>query len=162
MSKIISNSIMKKQLEKIADTPGGEIPKLPDFILKDFIEWDGCILIGAGNESINMNTHFTPNEHFNDRTELEAFYNHVHVNDYFPEVEACPGNSLKLALKMVEMWEEKLKARFPQIQFHLIVSCDEFGAIMRFYKCRIEEGSWINIDNIEGYTENGVLLKEIG
>lgn len=108
-----------------------------------------------------MEAHFKPNEHFQDRTEFEAFCNHIHINDYFPEVGECPEKSLKLALKILKIWEEKLKVQFPDMKFHLIVSYDEFGAAIRFHKYRIEEGSWINIDNIEGYLENGVLIKEI-
>ena len=162
MNKIISNSIMKKQLEKIEDKPEVEISKMPDFLLSDFVEWDGCILLGGVNESNKMGNHFIPNEHFRDRTEFEAFCNHIHVDDYFSEVEECPIKSLKLALKIVEIWEAKLKVQFPRIKFHLIVSNDEFSTAIRFHKYRVEEGSWLNIDNMEGYLENGVLLKEMG
>ena len=87
--------------------------------------------------------------------------NHVYINDYFSEVEECSEKSLRLALQIVEIWEQKLKVRFPDMKFHIVVSYDEFGAAIRFYKYRTEEGSWINIDNIESYLENGVLVKEI-
>jgi len=153
--------MMKKQLKKIADMSEVDISKIPELFLQDFVEWDSCILLSGVNASDIKEAHFKPNEHFRDRTEFEAFCNHIYINDYFSEIEECPEKSLKVALEIVEIWEQKLKARFPDTKFHLIVSCDEFGAAIRLYKYRIEEGSWINIDNIEGYLENGLLVKEI-
>lgn len=152
---------MKKQLEKIADIPKVEISKIPKIFLKDFVEWDSCVLLRGVNTSGFMEVHFKPTENFRDRTEFEAFCNHVYINDYFPEGEECSEKSLKLALQIATIWEKKLKVRFPDIKFHIIISYDEFGAAIRLYKYRMEEGPWINIDNIEGYLENGVLVKEI-
>lgn len=149
---------MKTQLEGIVNISKVEITKV---LMPEFIEWDGCILLVASNDIGSLGTYFKPNQYFCDRTGYEAYNNHIHVNDYFPEAEESQDLSLKIALQILDIWEQKLKEHFSNFKFHLILSHDEFDSVVRFYKYRPEEGSWINVDNIEGYTEGGILLREI-
>lgn len=161
MSKILTNDMMKKQLEEIANIPEVEVSEVSELLSPEFIEWDGCILLGEVNDISILNTHFEPNDYYCDRTAYESFANHIHVNDYFPEVPECSLQSLKLALMILDMWESKLKKKFSDTRFHFILSHDELGSVLRFHKYRSEEGTWLNVDNIDGYTEEGILFKEI-
>ncbi|MBP2635483.1 MAG: hypothetical protein H6Q72_1390 [Firmicutes bacterium] len=163
MSKTFSNEIMRRQLKEVENTLHSEIStvKVQKLLSSEFIEWDGCVLLEAVNDENALDTHFKPNEYYPDRTEYEAFCNHIHISDYLPESEECPLQSLVLALKILEVWESKLMNSFPGLKFHLILSHDEFGSVLRFHKFRQEEGLWINVDNINGYTEQGIMLKEI-
>jgi hypothetical protein len=154
---------MRKQLKEIVNIPHMEISneKLQKLLSSEVVEWDGCILLEVVNDLNGLGTHFEPNEYYQDRTGYEAFCNHIHLNDYFPEIEECPLQSLILALRILETWKSKLRRNFPSMKFHLILSHDEYGSVLRFHKYRPEEGAWLNVDNINGYTEEGILLKEI-
>lgn len=153
---------MSKYQEEVVNVPPVAISneKIQKFLSSKFVEWDGCILLQAVNDTSGLGTKFIPNKYYQDRTEYEAFCNHIHVNDLFPELEDFPQQSLKLALRIMEVWEGKLKNDFPSMSFHIVLSHDEFGSVLRFYKYRQEEGSWLNTDNINNYTE-GILLKVI-
>lgn len=163
MSKTVTNDIMRTQLQEIGNISHTVITneKVQKLLSSEFFEWDGCILLGAVNDKNELDTRFKPNKYYKDRTGYEAFCNHIHVSDYFPELEECPLQSLILALRILEVWEVKLMRSFPGIKFHLILSHDEFGSVLRFHKYRHEEGAWLNIDNIDGYTEQGIMLKVI-
>lgn len=153
---------MRTQLQAIENIPKMEInkDKIQQLLSPEFMEWDGCILVRTENDLSDRGTQFTPNEYYQDRTGYEAFCNHIHLIDYFPEFEENPLQSLKLALKILEVWEIKLKKEFPKMKFHIILSHDEYGSVLRFHKYRSEEGTWLNVNNIKGYLE-GVMLKEV-
>ena len=154
---------MRAQLQEIGNISYTEISneKVQKLLSSEFIEWDGCILLEAVNDKNNLDTCFKPNKYYQDRTGYEAFCNHIHMSDYSPEIEECPPKSLILALKILEVWEVKLMKSFPGIKFHLILSHDEFGSVLRFHKYRLAEGPWLNVDNINGYTEQGIMLKVV-
>ncbi len=127
-----------------------------------FIEWDGCVLLRYGNKLEELPEKFAPNSMIIDRTQFEAVTNHIHLSDVFEEIDGDSCQTLKIALGLAEIWGNKLSVEFPTEKFHLVISHDEFGSVIRFYKIRNDEVSWLNIVNLDDFKEEALLVKEIG
>ena len=151
----------------IEEIKNGDIDyQLPNINILDkfppqVIEWDGCILLQLGSNLDDLPEKFESNNVFCDKTQFEATNNHVHLSDILPELDDNPKQSLRIALELIEIWENKLKTEFPKEKFHLIISHDEFGSTVRFYKIRPSDIPWININSIDNYKEEAILVKEI-
>lgn len=161
---MIMNKKMEELLEEIKN--GNNDYQLPTINMLDkfcpqIIEWDGCILLQLGSNLDDLPEKFEPNNVFCDRTQFEATHNHIHLSDILPELDDNPKRSLKIALELIEIWEHKLKTGFSKEKFHLVISHDEFGSIVRFYKIRPSDIPWININSIDNYKEEAILIKEI-
>lgn len=135
--------------------------KFLDLFFPKIIEWEGCVLLTLGDYLNDLSEKFSPNDVINDKTQFEATHNHIHLTDIFTELEENPNQSLRVALRLVEVWEQQLKVNFPSQKFHLVISHDEFGSVVRFYKLRTDEIPWININNIDNFKEEAILIKEI-
>ena len=165
---IKSNKKMQKLLTEIPKTINTKrklvhLPTLMNLVWPDFIEVEGCVLLNLNREKVmklNMK-HILSS--FGDRTGFEAFENHVHMIDYVKRLKDNPIEGLSLALNILEIWECKLLRDFPDYKFQLILWYDgKEDTILRFYKFRQEEGSWIDFTKIESDQEGAVLVKEIG
>lgn len=83
------NSKMKKFLDEIAHKQKQTEIKI-DFnmannvIFAEFFEWEGCVLLREDRNDV-LPSQFSSNQFIPDRTAFEANYNHVHLNDFFPE-----------------------------------------------------------------------------
>lgn len=99
---------------------------------------------------------------FGDRTGFEAFENHFHMMDYVKGLKDDPIEGLRFALTILEIWECKLTRQFPTYMFHLILWYDGSDTIIRFYKFRSDEGSWLDLTKLESDQEGAVIVKEIG
>ncbi|OPX41867.1 hypothetical protein CLHUN_42580 [Ruminiclostridium hungatei] len=160
---MIKNKKMKELIEEFEDSNYQLTPTiniLNKFNPK-FIEWDGCILLKLGYNLDDLPEKFQVNNIFCDRTQLEATYNHIHLSDVLPELEENPKYSLRIAIEIMKIWEHKLKTEFPKEKFHIVISHDEFGSVVRFYKIRPLDIPWVDIDNIDKYKEEAILVKEI-
>ncbi len=135
--------------------------KFLDLFFPKIIEWDECILLVLEDCLHDLPEKFTPNNVINDKTQFEATHNHIHLSDIFAELEENPNQSLRVALRLIEIWEQQLKINFPSQKFHLVISHDEFGSIVRFYKLRTGEIPWIDVDKIDNFKEEAILIKEI-
>ncbi|MNC39121.1 hypothetical protein D3C75_877610 [compost metagenome] len=82
------------------------------------------------------------------------------MNTLFTQ-EVTPVSLLQSALSLINEWERKLKAEYPERNFHLILSYDGEEVVVRFYSLREYELPWIDIDNLEDYKLEGVLVKVI-
>lgn len=98
--------------------------KFLDLFFPKIIEWEGCILLILGDYLNDLSEKFTPNDVINDKTQFEATHNHIHLTDIFTELEENPNQSLRVALRLVEVWEQQLKVNFPSQKFHLVISHD--------------------------------------
>lgn len=158
------NKKMEELIEEIKNSDSDyqlKTENMLDKLCPQFIEWDGCILLQLGSNLDDLPEKFEPNNIFFDKTQLEATHNHIHLSDILPELDDNPKQSLKIGLELIEIWEHKLKAEFSKEKFHLVISHDEFGSIVRFYKIRPSDIPWININSIENYKEEAILVKEI-
>ncbi len=157
------NTKMKETLEQIGNIekkPKHKLQSLLDVIWPDFIEVESCILINwESRKNVDLNTDFIL-EMFGDRTGFEASENHIHMIDCANEFVKNPLEGLKFALNLLEVWECKLKRDFPHYKFHLILTYDGTDSILRFHKYREEEGSWIKNNDLDGYKEECILVKE--
>lgn len=155
-----ANKVMLEFLKK-ADIRTGKQLKIPDALLNPkFLEWDGCILLDRNINKDNLPSGFIPDNVIPDRTGFEALENDVHVNDYYKRIESKPINILGASKKIMQIWEVKLKEAYPDVTFHVILSFDGTDCILRFHRLRKEEGTWLD-SNLEGYKEEGVLVKEV-
>lgn len=160
---MIMNNKMEKLLNDIKENSDANltVSKLFDLCNSRIIEWDGCILLDFNNNCQNLEDKFIPTNLINDRTQFEVLHNHIHLSDIFTELEDEPIESVKVAFILMEFWKYKLIANYPNEKFHLIVSCDEFGSVVRFYKLRQNETPWIDITKIDGFIEEAVTVTEV-
>ncbi|MEK4052154.1 hypothetical protein MHB84_00765 [Paenibacillus sp. FSL F4-0087] len=119
-----------------------------DLLNPNFIEWDNCIFIDTSSLS---NTDSIGEIIYQDRTDLEVSINHYHVDD------------LWTGFKLVSNWEENLKSNYPKREFILILSSTIEGedVVIRFYQSRDNEPEWINLNDLEGYKEEAILVIEV-
>lgn len=153
------NKKMGTVLTEIMDIRNGvDYTKVSDLVNTEFYEIEGCVLRNKGEkvERLNIDKILCV---YNDRTGYEASFNEVRINDYIEELHYGPVEGLALALRIIEDWENRLKQCFPNYTFHIIVVFDDEYTTVRFYKFRNEEGSWIDIDNLDGYSGESVLVK---
>jgi hypothetical protein len=69
-----------------------------------------------------------------------------------------PLEGLKFAKKIVEIWSSKLKIDFPSYKFIIILSYNDSDSIVRFHRYRDNEKPWADIENLETYQEESVLI----
>ena len=114
----------------------------------EFHEWDRCILVDA---SSLKNTSSIDETGYQDRTDLEASINHYHID------------SLETGLKLISNWEECLRFTYPKREFILILSSTTDGenVVLRFYQYRNDEPEWIQLNDLERYKEEAILIVEI-
>lgn len=135
--------------------------KVSRVLFPDFVSADGCVLLHLFELPNLDNNRFISNEQIPDRTQLEAFVNHIHLSDIFEECADFPEDSLRFGLEIVEAWAGRLKVLFPQDHFHLVLSYDEFGSVVRFYKLRDDEEPWMDVERLDGYSDEGILVRII-
>ncbi|CAM4503297.1 hypothetical protein [Paenibacillus typhae] len=124
-----------------------------------FTLWEDCVLLENSLKNVTLPESFSAMR-YDDRTSIEADFNHLHMNTLFTQ-EVTPVSLLQSALSLLNEWERKLKAEYPERSFHLILSYDGDDVVVRFYGLRESELPWIDIDNLENYKLEGVLVKII-
>ena len=138
-----------------------EFDSISNIISPIFVDVDDCVLLKNKNEDIkpldmNMICKF-----YGDRTGFEAFYNHIHTSQYIDDDNKGPIEGFKLAKYILDAWKTKLKIEFPENKFHLILSYDGKESTLRFHKYRQDEGSYLVIDDLDGYKGEAILVEEI-
>lgn len=125
-----------------------------------FCEIEGCILRNKGTQIGSFNIERILRA-YNDRTGYEASYNEVRINDYVEDFKHGPIEGLALALRVMADWKNQLKKCFPNYTLHIVVVYDGEFTTLRVYKFREEDGSWIAIDNLDGYNSEAVMVMVI-
>jgi hypothetical protein len=152
----MKNKAMIKYLSRSSGySQSSDIKKIIDLFCPSFIKKDDCIFL---EESIKNST--VSQSDFQDKTSFEAFINHVHINDYISFMVNNPYEILNISIKVLEAWGYKLKFMYPDINFLLILSFDGEDCTLRFHTYRQDELNWIDIENLDGYSE-GILLKVV-
>jgi hypothetical protein len=64
-----------------------------------------------------------------------------------------------VAKKIVSMWATKLKLDFPEYKFLIILSFQGDDSIVRFHRLRDDEAPWVNIEKLEEYKEEGIMIE---
>ncbi len=136
-----------------------QYPKIREVLFPRFIEWDGCVLL-AQNEQLDLPNKFIPTPYCPDKTGFEAGENHIHFSDYLEKVHKNPLEGLRIALEIMDIWTCRLKKKFPETKFLIILSFDGEDAILRFHTMREDEPFWIDITNLDGFSE-GIAILEI-
>lgn len=96
---------------------------------------------------------------FGDRTGFEAAESHVHMRDVSKFFEENPIEGLRCAKKVVSMWVAKLKIDFPNYNFLIILTFHGDDSIVRFHKLRDNEAPWVNIEELEDYKDEGIIVE---
>lgn len=125
-----------------------------------FLEVEDCILINNKNEDIKKLDISLISKIYGDKTGLEASNNHIHISQYINDSNRSPIEGLELAMYILDIWNNKLKAKFPVCKFHLILSYDDKESTLRFHKYREDEGFWLTIDELDNYKEEAILIVE--
>lgn len=162
---MIVNKKMQEFLAEVDRLPQGEtysieLPGYEYVIFPQFIEWNECILL-KNDETAALPVSFQPTTFIPDRTGFEADHNHIHLNDLIEVAEAHPNEILRIALKIMRLWEASLYKEFHKAKkLLLILTFDGEDAVLRFHAIRATEPSWLNIERLDSFLE-GVLLVEI-
>lgn len=162
---ILKNKEMDRLITIISENkePRHNLSELFHIIWPEFIEVSECVLMKKNTENLKELNMDNICRMFGDRTGFEAADNHVHMMDLAKEFELQPLEGFKFALKLLEIWECKLKRDFPQYQFVLILSFDGQDSILRFHRNRKEEeGSWLNNNDLDGYENTAILVEYVG
>ncbi|NLS79684.1 MAG: hypothetical protein GXY76_20750 [Chloroflexi bacterium] len=159
------NKSMKEALAK-----AGQVKKLTGTLtvsnaLKlfwpQFVEASGCVL--RQREPPWPEELGPMYQYQHDRTDFEASVNEIEIGDYINRRGKHPLEDLALAMKVIQVWECKLKRQFPDYRFHILCSYqddeDGWGANMRFYRLREEERALVDGD-IENSSPLAVLVSE--
>ena len=158
------NSKMQKFLDEITHKQKQTEFKI-DFnmannvIFPEFFEWEGCVLLRQDRNDVWLSK-FSSNQFIPDRTAFEADYNHVHLNDFFPE-NVNPFQVFILATKIIEAWTAILYKQFSSNKrFILVLSFDGEEVVLRFYTVRENEPPWLEPSSIESYLD-GLMIIEV-
>lgn len=127
-------------------------------IWPEFIEVNECILIKNHEEAVQLDMNQILKK-FGDKTGFEAFASHVHMTDVSKEFDDNPVAGLRFALKLLEIWEYRLRLYFPTYQFYLILTFDGEDTILKFHKIR-ENETCLDIENLDEYA-TAVLVKKV-
>lgn len=152
------NKEMKTALEKIDEYRDMiNYNRILKIVKAEFYEVEGCIL-RKKEKKINKLSIGKIIRVYGNRTGYEASYNEIRINDYVEEFKNGPIEGLALTLRIARDWENQLIRDFPNYTFHIVIGYDDEFTTLRFYKFREEEGSWIAIDNLEGYVSEAVMV----
>lgn len=155
------NTKLSKVLSSVGKNEFHEYSELIDIIWPTFFEVDGCVLIQKdGEPTRTLNEGHILNQ-FGDRTGFEAAESHVHMIDVSSFFVENPLEGLRFAMKIMSIWALKLKMDFPYYKFLIILSFHDDDTIIRFHRLRIDEKPWINIDRLDEYKEEGVMIEVV-
>lgn len=126
-----------------------------------FVEVEECILLKDKTEEMEeLNMSFIY-ELYGDKSGFEASFNHIHITQDTNNNIRNPIEGLKFAMHILNIWKSKLNTDFPECKFHLLLSFDGETSTLRFHRYREEEGSWIRINDLDGYKNEAILVMEI-
>lgn len=128
-----------------------------DLLPSKFIEIDGCVLLRESNKYPKLNMDFIYSQ-FGDRSGFEAADSHVHMIDISEDFVEDPYKGLNYAMKIMDLWSYKLKLEFPSYRFVIYLTFHGNDTIIRFHKLREEEPTWIDLERIDEYTDEGIMI----
>lgn len=108
---------------------------LVGIIDQGFLAEDDCIFL----RSLYVLDRNVKKLDFPDSTGYECFVNHIHIDDYVDD------NYLKYSFSFVEKLFSMWRHFDGNKTIRAIISCDDFGAVVRFHILRDDE-TWINDD----------------
>lgn len=153
------NEKIEEILSSIETAKFHELTELINVVWPTFIEVDGCVLIQRDMESNRkLDMDFILRQ-FGDRSGFEAAASHVHMIDISSYFAENPLEGLRFAMKIASMWAAKLKLDFPEYKFLIILSFHGDDSIVRFHRLRDDEAPWVNIEKLEEYKEDGILIE---
>ena len=142
------------------------IQNLLDLCWPTFVEIDRAVFLADVLPPSGIELHS-----FSDRTDAEAFYNHVHIAEHltvnplssqtpYSLNAPIPAASIPIlqaiARSVVDMWRTKLHRDFPHYQFRLYLTL-EHEPIIRFHMLRNDEAAWLNQADWQQQLANGTL-----
>lgn len=156
------NSKMEKAIGKIQKSKRKNrliSTQIVDIMWPSFVEIEECVLFRSTEEEAeSLNLEFVLKS-FGDRSGFEAFSNHIHAIDITDDFVKHPSEGLKFMLKLMEVWECKLRRDFPHYKFFLTLSHGGKDSILRFHRLRDNEPSWIDIDKLEDLKKESIFVK---
>ncbi|SEM04277.1 hypothetical protein SAMN04488688_10866 [Paenibacillus sp. cl141a] len=125
-----------------------------------FIEVNGCVLLCEDNEVPNLDMDYILRQ-FGDRSGFEAADSHVHMIDISKRFVEDPYQGLHFAIYLTSLWSCKLKSNFPYFEFIIYVTFHGNDTIIRFHKLREDEPTWIDIERVDEYKEEGIMIQMV-
>lgn len=122
-----------------------------------FYEIEQCVLIDDGERKCNLDMKKIF-EIYGDRIGYEASCNEFRINDYIEDDDNLGIKVLAYALEVMKSWESELKKQFASYTFNILISYDGEYATLRVYKYREEEIEWIDIDDLERFKYEAILV----
>lgn len=139
------NATMRGVLSSDIPAADGLPPELLEISTDGFREADGCVVLDAlFRRGVNAGV-----DDFPDRTGFECFVNSIHIDDY------VDARYLSTAFLFVDACLARWRKQGLSGTMRAIVSCDEFGANVKFHLAR-EAESWL-AEDLEGY-EDPILV----
>jgi len=153
---MINNEKMKNMLQETEKSNINEklvkltLDNIKKLFCPNFIHIYDCIIISDKEIELSVGQYDKVIGMFGDRTGYEASNNDTRINDYF-DSGVSGFEALSIAMILIDVWGNKLKALEPDINFCFIVDCNDDYVTLRFHKVRIDERMWLS-NNIEDYS----------
>jgi len=145
----------------INEIPNYSSPILLDLVNPVFIKVDDFILMRKKNEKVKELDLKSIYSTFFDKTGYEASDSHIHMIDYIDEFRFGHFEGLRFFLQLTQQWGKKLRESFIDNKFHVVLSYDKKDCNLRFYKLRDDESPWIDIESLNSYEEEAILVEII-
>lgn len=114
---------------------------------------DDCIIIDNYNEIDIKKINFERLlKMYGDRSGYEASNNEIRLNDFINGNLIDFRSVLALGINILDIWEIKLKRKYPNGRFCLIITYGDNSIILRFHQVRDDENMWL-IEDLEQYNE---------
>ena len=148
MNEVMCEALAIAALEHIALAD-----KLKSILSQPIEERDGMFIQKTAPAEISSRMR----ANLQDRTGLECFINHIHIEDYLDDNEKRTSAGILLqGLTYAISLRQKLRGTHSGASFNIILTQSAESCSVRFHKIR-ENESWLRND-IEDYTDEGVCL----
>ena len=126
------------EFELSFEDDGGDLAEPLAALLDDGLAQRGdCIVLARFADSENRRLDA---ERLGDETGVEAFVNHVHIEDELPPATATPAETLRQATRYVRRLTAMLETERPDRTFHIILSVSD-SCVARFHTAAGGRGS---------------------
>jgi len=155
---MVNNEMMRKLLEKLVNRNSikevsfsiNYLEQLFNPPLKNRYD---CLIISDKPTQLSEQQFGEVIKSYGDKTGYEASNTEVRINDFISNSDIILDDEiLRLALLVINIWSNKIKAIYPSDKFCFIISISKSYATLRFHKVRENEGMWLS-DDLEKYEE---------
>ena len=152
---IVMNEKMKEEIDEDYLIINDDAEIIVNKVCNSLIEVEECLIIQKEAPN-NINIDRIINI-YGDMTGFEASCNEFIINDFSDYITLDNKEEINMSLEVAKCLSNKLKSRYIDDCFYVVVSNDGSITNIRFYKYR-EGEVWININELEQFQEEALAV----